>query len=808
VPDLILKKTGKPVYVADEALADAVASQLYETPAGNQAVNVEVRPGVVGTTKLDSLGAAQAGGATVESEGSFRGRERTARIDREQGGVIGTIKTGVETALDEGSVGIFGALGEAIGGEEYTERRLERQEANPLVHGIAKVGTIVGTTIASGGLGAAGKAARATPLGAITHLGERIAKSGVNVGKASRAARIGLGGAVEGGLTGVGQGVQELVATDEPLTVERIASTLGGNVGSGVLIGGGANLAVAGAGKALRVAKKSLDNLASRTAKESAEVADNLAGMDAKQLRQAQKAEVGRIKSEVDVAHKQELDAIETARAPKREELVGSLKAHRETLKEEKIWLATKDLDAKAVGNVGEISKISYDADKSIRSMLNNPKHLAQNPGRALEALQRQENALEMLAKNEPELRSLFAADKSGTRAASLDAIPTAIERNRALQAQVRELAAKPSSARLVEIEGLKATPSSAHLDEIAAARDALSTRGQKGFGQQIAQGAVYSGVTGAVAALPIPGSSFIAPLIGGKAANFVSEKLMGALGKSAHEAAKRTSAAVGAFLDVGGKIAPAAPVLATKALGGVSYDASAPKKRPAKSESRPTRLAELYKARSGEIRQQTAYAQGGRSTMTRAARESVAAHFAPIAALDPILADRLESQVVRGREFLANKLPRRPDMGIMQIGPDDWQPSDMEMRSWARSVAAVEDPGGIEERLTDGSLTPEDAEVMREVYPERYADIVRQIVEKLPDLQESLPYHRRLALSMFADVPVDLSMHPEVLAVLQGGFVNEEGTEGGTQAPVAKPAFGSVRNQDATPSQRRQGAV
>ena len=32
-------------------------------------------------------------------------------------------------------------------------------------------------------------------------------------------------------------------------------------------------------------------------------------------------------------------------------------------------------------------------------------------------------------------------------------------------------------------------------------------------------------------------------------------------------------------------------------------------------------------------------------------------------------------------------------------------------MRTWARYVAAVEDPGGVEERLAAGTVTPEDAE-------------------------------------------------------------------------------------------------
>lgn len=129
-----------------------------------------------------------------------------------------------------------------------------------------------------------------------------------------------------------------------------------------------------------------------------------------------------------------------------------------------------------------------------------------------------------------------------------------------------------------------------------------------------------------------------------------------------------------------------------------------------------------------------------------------------------------------------------------------------MEMRTFARYAAGVEDPGGIEERLAAGSVTPEDAEVMRAVYPERMAEITRQIVEKLPELQASLPYARRLALSVFSGVPVDAACHPRIMRVLQASFTEEPGSEGGLQAPMPQPAFGSVKNQDATASQQREG--
>jgi hypothetical protein len=149
--------------------------------------------------------------------------------------------------------------------------------------------------------------------------------------------------------------------------------------------------------------------------------------------------------------------------------------------------------------------------------------------------------------------------------------------------------------------------------------------------------------------------------------------------------------------------------------------------------------------------------------------------------------------------------------MGGLQTGPDRWHPSDMEMRSFARSAAAVEDPGGVEERVAAGTVTPEDAAAYWAVYPERAQHFQQQVLVRLPTLQRTLPYQKRLSLGIFTGLPVDPSMHPQVLAMLQGQFADEQSSEGGTAAPKANPQFGSIKKSvdQPTPAQHRaQGAA
>ncbi len=823
MPELILKKTGQPVFVTPEGLSDALASGIYEAPAGGQKVAVELRPGVVGETDVASLPAIRAAGGDTEREESFRGRERTVRLDRTRGGAIDKVATFAENAANEATLGGFGALGEFAGGQDYTDDRLERSEANPITAGVGKVAGIIAPTLASGGTSTAARALSANPLGVVTKLGGRIAQAGKGASALTKGIRIAAGGAFEGGAQGFGQGVQQLTDTADPLTWERATSVLSSNTLMGAGIGAGANLAGKAVEKGLSKAKGYLDDAAAKLGSRSDDVAgvsEDLVGLDAKQLREARKTALADVdaehvakKASLSEGHAAETAALEADRVVQRSGVADEIGALRRDLKEQKLFLSTKGakgwegVDAAVVKEAREIGKVSLEADKGIDRMLRNPKALAARPQRVLDALQQQEAALERLAAHSDNLKTVFAADTSGERLAALGQVPAALERNRAIQQRIADLAKPVASPKLAEfadaLDTLKTSPkTSPRIEAIDAAKDALMTggAGPKGMPQKLLEGSAFGMVTSLAAPL-----GPLAPMLGAKISGIVGDLVFGRMGKAAAEAAKRTSAAVGAFLDVTGKVMPAAPVLATKVLSAVAYAPPKHAKKDASPAPKST-LASLYKERADEIRSQVSPGPMG-PVMRRDARERVSEHLRPIAAMDPILADRMETLAARRLEFLASKLPKRPDLGVMRTGPDRWQPSDMEMRTFARYAAGVEDPGAIEERVAAGTVTPEDAEVMSAVYPERKAEHVRQIIEKLGELREQLPYARRLALSIYSGVPVDAAMSPPVLRILQASFAEEPGTEGGMQAPRAAPQFGSVKSQDATPSQTRQGA-
>lgn len=602
--------------------------------------------------------------------------------------------------------------------------------------------------------------------GAIGKLGGRLAKGGAGIGVVGRAA---AGGVVEGGLAGLQQGVSELALSEEPVDIERAASVLSSNFVLGGAIGGGAGALGKSAELGLARGKKALERATARGVQAEGIAAD-LATLDAKGLRGAKQAE---------------LDAIEAGRVGQRSQLADDIGAHRQAMRDEKLLLVTKDAkDAE----IRSLAARSAKADKALRGLLDNPIALAEKPQQALSALQRQQSALEGILAKADDIKASFASDKTGERLAALEKVSGSLERNKALQQRLGDLAAAPTSTRL---------------SQIADAQDLLATGGKpQSTAEKMLAGTLFGLGAGAVGSSGLPGSEYVAPLAGAAAAGMVGGRVLGRVGKAAGAVQERAALAVGKILNAAQKVTPAAPILATKILTNIRYDVDSDESPPLK---RGAHLADAFKKRSGEVLGHVTTGPDGKHVTTMKARQKIAASLAPVAAYQPLLADKMETQIARGVEYLANAIPKRPDLAGMQMGPDRWRPSDMEMRSWARKAAAVADPAGVFERAAAGSVSPEDAEVLAEVYPEMLADFKRQVVEQLPSLRKNLPFNRRLALSILTGVAVDPALDPRILRVLQAQYVNEEGSESGMQAPRAEQNFGSVRSQDkATPAQSR----
>lgn len=662
----------------------------------------------------------------------------------------------------------------------------DQQEFNPIAGGIGQAIGVLAPALLGDEAGFLGL----SPSALIGRAGAGTAER-LGGGVLARAA----GGAAEGALYGTGQAVGELARSSDPLTAEHIASTLSSNVLLGGVAGGVAGGAFASIERGLSRAGSALrEATATRATLEG--VSGDLAGLDDAGLVAARKAAATEHAADIGA----ERQSLEQLRVERRAELANEVRdLHNDLASERKVFHAVTGDDVAKIPGVSDIKVQLAKSFKSMRSAFDNPLGVAREPMALLKPLEQRQAALEALQGKAPELQAALAGD---ARAAALAHVDTALAETKGQIETIKALSSRNPVAG-ARLGALEAGPS-ARMQAIDAAREALKNAPEMGLIGKGATAAAFAG--GTALAHMIPGVGIAAPFIGKAASNAV-ESLFTRMAGGVREVAGRSEAAASKFLDVATKAAPGiAALTATEALARARFGPGP----AAPPDAKPAALPELFRARAGELRQQTMVAADGSIQMRPEARMAITRQLAPIAAVNPVLADRVETTIARKVAYMSSKIPKRPEVGGIQVGPDNWRPSELQIRSWARTVRACEDPHGVELRLAHGTVTPEDAEAYRTCFPERFMALRSKVFAAVPNLAKKLPTSRLVALYTFTGVPTMAALQPNVLRVLQSSFAVEPGTAGGTQAPKPKPAFGALGTPRAmdqpTPAQKRGG--
>lgn len=778
---------------------------------------------------------------TVDDDVS-RGADAAREAD--YGGVGGAV-TAVGAGLARGvTVGGSDAIARLLGGRQAAADLSSYRDVNP--------GLSVGSEIAGALAPAFFTGGASAPAGAVSALGRGAAEL---AGGGLRGAI--AGGVVEGGLYGLGSGVSDVALSQDPITLERIASTLSSNTLYGAGLGAGGNVLAhgisAGASaveRGLARAKPIIEEGAAAKAATDA-VSGDLVGLDSKGLRAADAAE---------------RDALAASQAEQRtvtrSQAVDDVVTYRAAVKEANPWLAIDDEGRAPFAK----------SNKAFRGALDDVEGLRKNPSSLGKPLRKEAQVLEATLASRDEILAKLdavnakvatgvtdslaalpaeathvelsgkAAERYGTFAdvrikrgepfsvpiddakRFVDAInsgdvkgatQTAFEKIGGLLEQNRALQAKIEGSTATALPGRNELTSD-RLTAIANARDVLSmpkpVAPEPGMVEKAARGALFGGVTGLAAHIPILGQiPGVAHLVGAKGADAIAGLVFGRMGKATAEIAERSQALAKAVAGTAKAAEAYAPRVATQVLSAVRYAPPVERQRGAPEVAEPKSLAGLYKARTDEIKRQITTTEAGQSVMRPETRAQMAEKLKPIRVVDPVAADRIETLLARRMEYLASLIPRRPDYGTPQLGPDKWRPSDMQMRSFARSAAAVEDPAGVELRAAHGRIVPEDAAAYWHVYPERAQAFLADVLgEAATSLAKPPSFQQQLTIGILAQKPIHPAMNKRVINVLQSQFTDEVGADKGTAAPKAQPSFGSMqKSPDApTPSQARAQGV
>jgi len=213
-----------------------------------------------------------------------------------------------------------------------------------------------------------------------------------------------------------------------------------------------------------------------------------------------------------------------------------------------------------------------------------------------------------------------------------------------------------------------------------------------------------------------------------------------------------RINASVTRMLDIGA----AGTRQAQKAAGPLAALSS--KLFPGGETSKKGDAQAQYRARVDEL---------ARATQPGAVMQAVRDH---VQTSDPMLQQEIASALERKLAFLNSKMPRQTTMPTLLKGDGEWRPSKAQLHVVAEYMRAAEDPASVLEDVAAGKrVSIEAAETLRKVYPSLYREAQMTLLDKAQTMQQTLPYTRRVALSVLFQVPVDGTMSASHITFLQG---------------------------------------
>jgi hypothetical protein len=342
------------------------------------------------------------------------------------------------------------------------------------------------------------------------------------------------------------------------------------------------------------------------------------------------------------------------------------------------------------------------------------------------------------------------------------------------LAAAAREgMASNPQVPRAVAAEAAPAAPKG---------RDLLGKMGEKAVGKAVKHGfaAAVGGVLGHGVGGPVGG--FLGHVLLERPIKMIADKLFGRVAGTS----EKLAAGVDRLLSSGAKSATSRWV-GSAILGAVSFEVA---KRP-RGEEAPK---DPFQARAAELRRVQADPMG--------TRRQVHASLDGVRLADPMLADQLESLAMRRLMFVSTKVPRDPRMPSAVPGYP-WEPSRAERDRFARYVEAAERPQTVLEDLADGTVTKEQVDALREVYPEMYRRVQMDVITRAAELQETLPWSKRVALSAFFAAPTERLLSPDGLRGLQATYATPPAPAPETGGGLGGSVGGGDAAQGATRAQR-----
>lgn len=172
-----------------------------------------------------------------------------------------------------------------------------------------------------------------------------------------------------------------------------------------------------------------------------------------------------------------------------------------------------------------------------------------------------------------------------------------------------------------------------------------------------------------------------------------------------------------------------------------------------------------------------------------------------------PKTAAAIATTASKAVQFLASKAPsdKTPDTVVNPVARK-WKPSVSEVAKWNRYVDAVSDPLKTLGRINDGTVSREEAEAIKVVYPKLYQHMQLELMGRISELEYELPYKKRVQMSILFDVPLDPTLQPAFIGGIQQLHQSLATQQQAAQQSRSPGVSANLSRSTATQSQRLAG--
>jgi hypothetical protein len=145
---------------------------------------------------------------------------------------------------------------------------------------------------------------------------------------------------------------------------------------------------------------------------------------------------------------------------------------------------------------------------------------------------------------------------------------------------------------------------------------------------------------------------------------------------------------------------------------------------------------------------------------------------FEDLGLVYPSIIEPLKGKTKQSLSYLVDGAPKPVESA--SIFDDPQEPSDQQIGEFKQRLEVVEDPRVVLKSLKNGTLSQNQVETLKEIYPVIYEGMRTAFIEDVSKVKSNLSYNEKLQMSLLFDVEGIPALRNETFLLLQSTFAQE----------------------------------